>query len=349
MAAFGGGVRPLAALRLAGCSPAGRRHPSPQPEKPQAAAEVEKPRAEELPATRIEESKPAVYYLPDKDGNLQPVLDFKYQDFEELYKLKNQLGRRDEPPRYSVQGIKATGSAAEEYAELRLQFQVLVRDDGWVRVPLRLDQGLLRGAAASQGRGEQFVRYEGEGEGYVWWVRGKPNTQHETTLTMLVPLATAGDETRLKLFAPRATASELKLTVPVADAIGKVSEGATLLPAVAAKNGSTEFDVVGLGGDFQLAWHKPQPRAAERPLILEAAGTVLTRLDRRGISAEATLSVRSYGVSVRPFHRAIAAGNEPFAGRRQRLRGNARCGGGKTEGQTASGRGAIVEGDGRAG
>ena len=52
---------------------------------------------------RIEEAKPSVYYLPDKDGNLQPVLDFKYQDFEELYKLKNQLGRRDEPPRYSVQ------------------------------------------------------------------------------------------------------------------------------------------------------------------------------------------------------------------------------------------------------
>ena len=30
--------------------------------------------------------------------------------------------------------------------------------------------------------------------------------------------------------------------------------------------------------------------------MLEAAGTVLTRLDRRAVSAEATLSVRSYGV-----------------------------------------------------
>ena len=47
--------------------------------------------------------------------------------------------------------MTATGSAAEEYAELSLQFQVLVRDDGWVRVPLRLDQGLLRGVADLQG------------------------------------------------------------------------------------------------------------------------------------------------------------------------------------------------------
>ncbi len=274
---------------------------APPPEKPQPAAAAEKPRLEESPTPHVEESKPAVYYLPDKEGNLQPVLDFKYQDFEELYKLKNQLGRRDEPPRYSVQRMTASGTAAEEYAELSLQFQVLVRDDGWVRVPLRLDQGLLRAVATSKSRGEQFVHYEGEGEGYVWWVRGKPDTQHETTLTMLVPLAAVGDETRLKLFTPRATASELKLTVPMADAVGKVSEGATLLPAVAAKNGGTEFDVAGLGGDFQLAWHKPSPRPAEKSLVLEAAGTVLTHLDHRAMSAEATLSVRSYGAAFDRF------------------------------------------------
>jgi hypothetical protein len=286
---------------LVGCSlavaqPAGGT--TAPPEKPPAAA-AEKPRAEEAAVPRIEESKPSVYYLPDKDGNLQPVLDFKYQDFEELYKLKNQLGRRDEPPPFSVERMTVTGNAAEQYAELSLQFQVLVRGEGWVRVPLRLDQGLLRSVSPAKGRGEQFVHYEAE-EGYVWWLRGKPNTQYETTLTMLVPLAAAGDETRLKLFMPRATASELKLTVPAADAVAKVSEGVTLLPAVAAKSGGTALDAVGLGGDFQLSWHKPRPHPAEQPLVLEAAGTVLARMDRRTVSAEATLSVRSYGA---PFDR----------------------------------------------
>ena len=70
-----------------------------------------------------------------------------------------------------------------------------------------------------------------DGDGYVCWVRGKTDSQHEITLTMLVPLAAVGDETRLKLFVPRATASELKLTVPMADAVGTVSEGATLSPS----------------------------------------------------------------------------------------------------------------------
>ena len=65
-------------------------------------------------------------------------------------------------------------------------------------------------------------------------------------------------------------------------------------------SGATELSVVGLGGDFLLAWHKLNPRAAETPLVLEASGTVLARLDSRSITAEATLSVRSYGV---PFDR----------------------------------------------
>ena len=169
------------------------------------------------------------------------------------------------------------------------------RDDDWVRVPLRLDQGLLRGPVQYKGAGKQIVQYEGDGAGYVCWIRGKADAQHEIDLTMLVPLDAAGDETRLKLASPRATASELKLSVPVAGAVGTVSEGATLLSS-AAKGGATEFDVVGLGGDFQLAWRKPNP-AAETPVVLEAVGTVLARLDGRSISTEATLSVRSLGAA----------------------------------------------------
>ena len=61
--------------------------------------------------------------------------------------------------------------------------------------------------------------------------------------------------------------------------------------------------------------------------MLEAAGTVLTRLDGRSISAEATLSVRSYGAAVRPFHACDCRRERSFSpGQRQRLRRNARRG-----------------------
>ena len=248
----------------------------------------------ESPAPRVEESRPSIYYLPDKQGKLQPILDFKYEEFVDLYRLKNQLGRGDQPPPYTLQRLAMTGAAVETYAEITIQLQAVVRESDWVRIPLRLDQGLLRGTVQYHGAGKQVVEYEGEGAGYVCWIRGQPDSQHQITLTMLVPLDSAGDETRLRLRLPRAITSEMKLTAPLAEAMGAVSEGATLLSS-AAKGKATEFAVAGLGGDFQLAWRKSRPASLETPIVLEATGTVLATLDGRQISDEATLSVRSRG------------------------------------------------------
>ena len=78
---------------------------------------------------------------------------------------------------------------------------------------------MLRETAQYQGTGEHFLNFEGDGEGYVAWVRGAAGQQHQITLKMLVPLTVMGQETRLRLLAPRATASELKLKVPYAKAV----------------------------------------------------------------------------------------------------------------------------------
>jgi hypothetical protein len=245
------------------------------------------------PSPRVEESEPPIYYLPDKQGNLQPVLDFKYQDFIDLYRLKNELDRRNQPPRFTLQRMSIAGTADQTRAELTVQLQVATRDDQWVRVPLRLGQGLLRGPVQYKGSGKQLVQYDGEATGYVCWIRGKPDAPHEITLTLFVPLETVGEETRLKVSVPRATASELKLSVPIVNAEGTVSEGTTLLSSV-AKQGGTEFSIVGLGAVLQMAWHKSDS-AAEAPAVLDAVGSVLAKLDGRTISTEATLSVRSHG------------------------------------------------------
>ena len=114
---------------------------------------------------------------------------------------------------------------------MNIQFRILVREDQWTRIPLRLDQAVLRETAQYQGPGEHFLNFEGDGEGYVAWVRGAAGQQHQFTLKMLVPLTVMGQETRLRLLAPRATASELKLKVPYAKAVARVSEGATLANA----------------------------------------------------------------------------------------------------------------------
>ncbi|MEN6449943.1 MAG: hypothetical protein ABFC96_05595 [Thermoguttaceae bacterium] len=256
------------------------------------------------PLTIGDEAGPTVYYLPDKEGRLQPVLGFQFQDFSRLYDLKNQLSRPEQPPRFRIERLVAAGSATLTHADLTIQFQLVTRDDGWVRVPLRLDQGLLRGSADHQGPGEQLLEYAGDGTGYVVWLHAKSGTRHQLTLRILVPLDVAGDETRLKLRFPPHGAGEMKLTAPQA-AGGAVSPGAILMPPPPTKGPSapdakgpngdagTEFRVVGLPSDFQLAWRKRSSAATDAAPVLEASGTVLARLDGRGISTEATLTVRS--------------------------------------------------------
>ena len=270
---------------------------------PRAAEGVKSPVQEPVETTpkRVEESQPSLFYLKDKRGALQAVPNFTLEDFEELYKLKHQLAQGDQRPKYSLQQMSATGSVGSGgFAELSIRVRILVREEQWTRVPLRLDEAVLREPAQYEGKGEQFLHFEGEGEGYVVWLRGPAGQQHQLTLKMLVPLTTAGEETRLRLLLPRATASELKLKVPIAGAAGKVSEGATLQTAASGAS-ETELTVIGPGGDFELAWYRSGARVAEVPTVLEASGTVSARIDSRGADSEATLSVRSYGASFDRF------------------------------------------------
>jgi len=255
-----------------------------------------RPRAAGLP---VEEVRPEIY-LKDKQGNLIAVPGFSFEDFDEFYKLKYKLRRPDQRPQYSLQRLSISGTAGPTYGELTVQFVVVLRESDWVRVPLRLDQALLLEPAQYKGPGQHFLHFEPGGEGYVVWLRSPAEQQHELSLKVLVPLTQLGEETRLRLCAARATASELRLKVPVPGAVAKVSEGANLLPSPAASKGPQELTVVGLSGDFELAWHKPGGRSVEAPTVLESSAVVLTRIDSRSVGAEATLSVHSYGA---PFDR----------------------------------------------
>ncbi len=245
-------------------------------------------------AARVEEAQPPLYYLKDNKGNLQAVPNFTLEDFEALYKLKHQLVQGDQRPRFSLQQMIANGAVnAAGQAELTIQFRILVRDDQWTRIPLRLDHAVLCETPQYQGPGEHLVSFEGDGEGYVAWIRGPAGQQHQLTLKMLVPTTAAGQETHLRLSAPRATVAELKLKVPFARAVARVSEGATL-QSPGGNNQETELAVVGLSGDFELSW-RPPDAAATRSAALEVYGTIASQLNGHGVETDATFSIRSYG------------------------------------------------------
>lgn len=246
----------------------------------------------EAPHAQPNEKAGPTYYLKDKNGTLVPVPGFPLETFEELLRQKY---RPEQTPRYSLQTVMVSGNVKGPHAELTVQFRFLIRDENWVRIPLGFDQAVLRGQARYRGPGQQFLHFESKGEGYVCWVRGGVGQEHELSLDLLVPLIRVGDETRLRFFAPRATTSQLKLTVPGTGVVAEVSEGATLVPAEPAPEGATAIAALGIGGDFALAWRPAAGRAARTPPVLEAGASLLAKIEAQEIDLEGKLTVRSFG------------------------------------------------------
>ena len=156
------------------------------------------------PARQIQEANPPLYYLKDKDGNLVPVPGYRLEDFEEMVQKRYRSAETDPTPRYTLQSLAATGAAKTDHVEMSFLFKFLVHEDGWVRIPLRLDQAVLRGQGQHRGPGSQFLHFEPGGEGYVVWTRSGSGKEHELTLDALVPVVRVGEDTRLRLALPRA-------------------------------------------------------------------------------------------------------------------------------------------------
>ncbi|MEN6497321.1 MAG: hypothetical protein ABFD16_23740 [Thermoguttaceae bacterium] len=265
------------------------------------------------PVAPIEETKLPVY-LKSKDGRWVPMLDWTFEDFERVYQENQGLKQRDQTPPYSLQSTTITGTVKGDNAELSIQFGILVRDDQWVRVPLRLSQAVLREGAKYEGPdGQCFLDFDAEGDGYIGRLHGSSGQQHRLTLNVLVPVTKVGEESRIKLSVPRTTSSSLKLTVPLAGAAGEVSTGAPLTTTAVGEKG-TEFTVLGLGGDFDLSWRKAGSRLSQTEPVLEAVGTILTRVDSGSIHNDATLSVRAYGGPFDRFRVRLPEGAEYVPG-----------------------------------
>jgi len=262
-------------------------------------------------ASQVEEAGFPVYYLKNKTGELVPVLGFTLEYFEDLLKRKYRQDPADRVPQYSLQALSIAGDVKGDFAELSVQARFLVRDESWVRIPLRLDQAVLQGGAKYQGPGQQFLHFEPGGEGYVAWVHGGAGQQHELSFKVLVPLVRGGDETRLRLFAPPATTSELKLSVPQSGIVAEASEGATLLPAPPGPGDATVLTALGLGRDFQLSWRKTTSQPADAMAALEATGNILAKVDERGLDLETRLSVLSKNGTFEAFRVRLPKGAEP--------------------------------------
>ncbi len=272
-----------------------QQSPAENPKKPAAVPETP-PEKKTVAGPPTPASELETYLLRDSKGNLVPVIGLTFEDFEKLLKIQKGLAPPPPPP-FSIDSLTISGKAEGPKAELQVAATVRVRQEGWVRVPLRMGGTALLEPAKYQGPGEHVLHVGSEGEGYLLWLRGQGKS-HQVTLRLAVPLSDAGPERRLQLNLPRGTESAVRLQVPFGSVAANLRTGSEgILSTKSLSGNQSEIVVVGPTGDLQVAWQpsRATPNDSKSTIDL-VTGEIIVRVESRNrLSAEARLKLRAVG------------------------------------------------------
>lgn len=275
-----------------------------------AAKEVE---ADESSGVPIREAKPSIHYVPDPDqnGKLVPVINITLEELEELLNLRHRNDSRNDLPPYVIHEVTIDGTATDETADVTATIKVSVNTSGWVRVPLRLDEAILREQAKHEGPGEYLPSLEDQTAGHVAWLNGQGSDKHEISMRLLVPLTRVGAQRRLKLQVPPAPTSRLSLTVTGRDFEARVHEPAQVSTRILDSGLSTQFTVLGSGGGYDLTWQPRDQAISDLSPVLEATGGAMdVVIDGEWVTTVAKLNVRSLGAAFETFRVRLPPGAE---------------------------------------
>ena len=165
MPANGFGLIARALIAWLACSCAGTA----QPPAPATAADTQSTARGEA----VQEVKPDVFYLKDKEGELQPVLGFTLEDFERMLSGGAAKGRGTAPAQLSNRPHRSQGKSPSRPGGAGGQLQHFCRRQGLGARPFAA--GRLRGARRGQvrGPGEHLFQYDDHGNEYVVWLAGR--------------------------------------------------------------------------------------------------------------------------------------------------------------------------------
>jgi hypothetical protein len=226
-----------------------------------------------------------------KNGQGESILVPRQIWNDVLAELAARLNSRPAEPQTSVTRVALEGTSDGETVTLKVVLTIQMLVDGkWVKVPLKLNEGLLQDQAYA-GPGEATSGGYDPTQGYLWWLKGKG--QHVLTLTLKVPLRKEPPSRRLQLSLPPTAVSDLKLRVPMPRLTAKVDEqNPARLVLTPTADGATQIDMVlGLGApELDVRW-QPQPELGSVETVLQAQTSISAVVDGRTLSLDATQKV----------------------------------------------------------
>src|SRR4029453_18322818 len=99
------------------------------------------PTADSNRTAPVEASPLDTFLLRDSKGNLVPVPDLPFEEFERLLRIKRGLAPQA-PPGFTLDKLTATGTVESNRADLEITLSIRSREAGLLRVPLGLEKAI---------------------------------------------------------------------------------------------------------------------------------------------------------------------------------------------------------------
>ncbi|MDX1962449.1 MAG: hypothetical protein SFX18_04805 [Pirellulales bacterium] len=229
-------------------------------------------------------------------GAMSPVPNLTQAEFQ-AWKGNQGAGGLGGQPLATLQQVTLIGQTLRQAVELEATLEIHVHEsnNGWVSIPLGLREAAWQAPPKYSGNGEHIVHFDPEADEYRCWIKAAPNTQHRLTARLLLPLTGSGPERRLEFNLPLAGATSLKLLVPAPVVTVLESSGTPDPEITQTAENQSQIEVLGLKGEYVLAWRELAANANQMLPQIEATGAQLIRIDGRTISTAARLILRGYG------------------------------------------------------
>ncbi|MEX0718527.1 MAG: hypothetical protein WD066_18180 [Planctomycetaceae bacterium] len=235
-------------------------------------------------------------YLRNERGQLVPVpLDGDLKAFLEWRAAKNAPPRAARPD-YAITSVALAGTAGDERAELTATIRVQVdRADGWVRVPLRLNEAVLRDTSYDGPGTAAFDEFDRDA-GYRWSLKGQG--LHTLTLSVFVPVRKQSPTRRVQLALPATAVSQARIAVPMrrvsvktGDPLAERDPRSTIRTR-AVSDDATEIEIFGLEQRLDLTW-QPLPDPAQVEMVLESLASIAVKPTIDSVLLEVVQSVQA--------------------------------------------------------
>lgn len=202
-----------------------------------------------------------------------------------------------EPAPMVVEAVALGGRVAADVALLTASFQVRLRDDAPMWVPLRLAGVVPRRAA--EGGHDRPLRADAEGG---WEVELAGVGGHSIEVEFVVPVRSDNDGRSLEVPIPSAASTRLDLEMPPGTRMIQTGQGPTL------------SNLAGSGGRFQVSltprdrvivrWRSADDSEISGPPLLNAQGEITLEVERGSVRSRSTWAVRCERGSVQEltFH-----------------------------------------------